>query len=269
MNTDVRRFGIDSETWEYLDPWEPYDKDPAWCEVPPVKRRAVDGSHPTRKRKEFAWAHALRDARMLAELFSPWETSANSPETSDGSFGFPIVWERQLAYLFFPDCRGTCPYDESYPPVVISVERALDIVNDNINDFVHFFVDADASNSPGLRDVVDFGPRCGSLYMAEDAPDIVLQSAKGRTVHEIVMAMASSRIPKAPIPRWMLDTGCGNDLVSLRSVAKLAKHVRDAANPLTFNTANGLTKGLKDIMMSVPELLEIISPYISESSLQS
>ena len=40
--------------------------------------------------------------------------------------------------------------------------------------------------------------------------------------------------------QWMLDSGCGCDLVSAESIAKLKEFVRKAKSERIFATANGL-----------------------------
>ena len=64
-----------------------------------------------------------------------------------------------------------------------------------------------------------------------------------------------------------MDTGCGHDLVSTESIAKLRDHVTFAKEAKVFATANNLTTADKTIMMRIPELSnEAISPMIMESS---
>ena len=53
--------------------------------------------------------------------------------------------------------------------------------------------------------------------------------------------------PSAPAKReasvglWLVDTGCGHNLISRQDVKFLKRFVRRAAHPITFITANGKT----------------------------
>ena len=40
---------------------------------------------------------------------------------------------------------------------------------------------------------------------------------------------------------WLVDTGCGYDLVSKREVALMKRFVEKAKHTITFHTANGPT----------------------------
>ena len=56
---------------------------------------------------------------------------------------------------------------------------------------------------------------------------------------------ASCLTSKAPVnqkvDRWLVDTGCGCDLVSKEHTAAIRIWVRKAVHPRTFQTANGVT----------------------------
>ena len=39
--------------------------------------------------------------------------------------------------------------------------------------------------------------------------------------------------------RWLVDTGCGHDLLSLKTVGHL-RHAYEKADDVTFSTANGM-----------------------------
>ena len=269
-NAEIRRFGIDSETWDYLWPWEEYYKDPTWCEVPHVRRRENIANHPSRRKPQFAFAKALRDARILAEQFDNWDEVVLSPNAVDKKIGFPIVWSGDMAYLYFPTSDGSCPYDEDYQPFAMSVQDTVSFVSGQILNFSHFFVGDIHASLEGLNEALDFTARCGMTSGAEHVTSEALLHAKidmkGRTISEAVEAMATSRIPKSPVKRWMLDSGCGYDLTSIKAISKLSKHIRDAQHPQVFNTANGPTPATKDIALSLPELLEVITPYILAST---
>ena len=44
---------------------------------------------------------------------------------------------------------------------------------------------------------------------------------------------------------WLIDTGCGQYLVSRRELKYVRKYIKEANKPLTFNTANGKANALE------------------------
>ena len=63
--------------------------------------------------------------------------------------------------------------------------------------------------------------------------------------------------PKDLIDKWLADTGCGNDLVGEREVAKVTHLYKEAAKTITFITANGETKTRTVIPLKVSKLGEM------------
>ena len=61
---------------------------------------------------------------------------------------------------------------------------------------------------------------------------------------------------------WLVDTGCGYDLVSKREVALTKRFVEKGTHTITFHTAKGpiVTEGVAKVY--VTELGEHIAPYI-------
>ena len=64
------------------------------------------------------------------------------------------------------------------------------------------------------------------------------------------------------VKMWLVDTGCGYDLVSKREVALMKRFVNKAKHTFTFHTANG--PGVTEYVahVYVKELDENIAPYI-------
>ena len=81
---------------------------------------------------------------------------------------------------------------------------------------------------------------------------------------------ASCLTSKAPVnqkvDRWLVDTGCGYDLVSKEHTAATRRWVRKAVHPRTFQTANGVTTTDKVARMTVDEFGEEVAPYILDST---
>ena len=61
-------------------------------------------------------------------------------------------------------------------------------------------------------------------------------------VSQIAVAMSAEKLtPAFELSRkWMLDSGCGKDLIS-KSACEDLQHLYVSMNPITFNTANGPT----------------------------
>jgi hypothetical protein len=54
-------------------------------------------------------------------------------------------------------------------------------------------------------------------------------------------APARSSKSKQLVKAWLIDTGCGHDLVSENDVKRIKEKWRSAASPITFATAGGKT----------------------------
>ena len=59
---------------------------------------------------------------------------------------------------------------------------------------------------------------------------------------------------KSAVRLWLMDTGCGNDLVDRREIHALRRLIRRSNFPCTFKTANGLTKAEHEAVIVVPEI---------------
>ena len=64
------------------------------------------------------------------------------------------------------------------------------------------------------------------------------------------------------VKMWLVDTGCGYDLVSKREVALMKRFAIKAKHTITFHTANGPTVTENVANVYVKELSENIAPYI-------
>ena len=79
-------------------------------------------------------------------------------------------------------------------------------------------------------------------------------------------SQAAAAKPEAKVDLWLVDTGCGHDLISESDVLKLKKWVKKAKFPITFITANGTTHADKVVELFVKEFGETIEPYLLKSS---
>ena len=76
--------------------------------------------------------------------------------------------------------------------------------------------------------------------------------------------MSATKVPRSVTREWMFDSGCGNDLVSIESVAALRDNLRQLQEPKWFATANGTTQANKVIDLDIPELGEVVTPYVMD-----
>ena len=66
---------------------------------------------------------------------------------------------------------------------------------------------------------------------------------------------------------WLVDTGCGHDLISKTVAAQRSRYIRKDGAPIRFSTANGTTNLTTTILpLSLKELGEVIEPYILDST---
>ena len=80
------------------------------------------------------------------------------------------------------------------------------------------------------------------------------------TYDQMAPALIAAKVPRSVIREWMFDSGCGNDLVSIESVAALRDNLRQLSEPKWFATANGANQANKVIDLDVPELGEVVTP---------
>ena len=77
---------------------------------------------------------------------------------------------------------------------------------------------------------------------------------------------ASSKKHVDIIKSWLIDTGCGHDLISRKDLQSLAVKITASLNPLTFNTANGQTVSTEAAHLYNKELKEELLPHVLSST---
>ena len=68
------------------------------------------------------------------------------------------------------------------------------------------------------------------------------------------------------VKMWLVDTGCGYDIVAKRETALIKRFVSKAKVPITFRTANGPTRTDNIANIHARELDENITPYVIENT---
>ncbi len=79
-------------------------------------------------------------------------------------------------------------------------------------------------------------------------------------------ALQVGATPDSPIQQWLIDTGCGHDLVAIREVRALQAMFRKANIPIMYETASGTTPGNQCLLLHIGELDDTIDPYILAST---
>ena len=79
-------------------------------------------------------------------------------------------------------------------------------------------------------------------------------------------ACAAAKMHGGPVQMWLIDTGCGHDLVARKELKALKRLIRQANIPLNFSTANGEVPANECADLFVKELNEAIEPYVLEDT---
>ncbi|MFM7978722.1 MAG: hypothetical protein ACKPKO_05350, partial [Candidatus Fonsibacter sp.] len=83
--------------------------------------------------------------------------------------------------------------------------------------------------------------------------------------HDVVPAKSRARnwayTDSVDIKEWLIDTGCGNDILSKRDVVSVKDYIKKAKRPVVFHTANGSTTTNSVAWIHIRELDEDITPY--------
>jgi len=119
-----------------------------------------------------------------------------------------------------------------------------------------------------LHDFLHMGPAKPKLIPAElpadeDVYDDQLSVETGN-------ALAGSAARRPPIPlgikQWLMDTGCGHDLLDKRSVQGVMQRVEPSNNKIGLQTASGYIKAESQIELRIDELAETAYPYVLSST---
>ena len=85
-------------------------------------------------------------------------------------------------------------------------------------------------------------------------------------IPEAASCITSTAPVNGKVERWLVDTGCGYDLVARRHVETMKKWVRKAVKTKSFQTANDKTTAGQVPRMTVSEFGEELAPYILDST---
>eukprot|EP00974_Lingulodinium_polyedra_P008368 797644-Lingulodinium_polyedra.AAC.1 len=65
---------------------------------------------------------------------------------------------------------------------------------------------------------------------------------------------------------WLMDTGCGHDLITSSDAQKMKDFIRKATTSVNFNTANGTARGTEVVDLFVKEFGVNVEPYVLKST---
>ena len=218
-----------------------------------------------------AQADALRNAKALA-----FEVGcADLVE-----FGFPVVWTAEHALLYLPSGALDPNVDhipECGPTLSLLRKDAIIHFASSCSGSLHLQdVPQAVERSSGIQSrrgllqcvacpcvdkpiIASYFDKTASLVFAVRVASIVnsrVNNGKGLS-DAISCAVITSRVRK-----WLADTGCGHDLVDKDEIKGLTSYVFNSADPLRLFTANGETPANKQIRFKIPEIKEIIQPYV-------
>ena len=140
-------------------------------------------------------------------------------------------------------------------------------------------------NVPPWAPIVDIEPVkhvisyvCG-VPVAAVSPQVVDNVPDPREIHILSVparSVSNGKVIELPwyvaapaegtINIWLVDTGCGHDLIGKNEVASSGGVCRPAKESLTFNTANGKTIALEQAAYKSAELNEEIDAYVLDST---
>ena len=71
--------------------------------------------------------------------------------------------------------------------------------------------------------------------------------------------------PLSEVKEWLLDTGCGYDLVCRADIEKIKKYI-EKGKPITFDTAGGEVPARDVIPLFLPHMQQHIRPNVLDST---
>ena len=75
-------------------------------------------------------------------------------------------------------------------------------------------------------------------------------------------AVSFGEVPPDVAKWWLMDTGCGHDLVGQKAIKDYSRYCRPVKKSVTFNTAGGPSPTKQVIIIALAELLEVSGPYV-------
>ena len=80
------------------------------------------------------------------------------------------------------------------------------------------------------------------------------------------IAVPAKKSAASMVKRWIMDSGCGHDLIARALVEDFPECIKTAKKALTFNTANGLAPTTDQACLKVKELKQTVHAYVMARS---
>ena len=151
-------------------------------------------------------------------------------------------------YLVYEASGSVIPKGE---PRYVSRSDGLLLLQDRWNAFVH------VGEVPGPTERVENGSTLG--WFGASSWDGGRPSAPGVSPRENIPG-------EAHVSRWLIDSGCGSDLVDAKSVAHLGDRVEELPEKPRLLTANGITEVSHDIPLWVSPMGVVRRPLVMNNS---
>ena len=207
---------------------------------PKPKKGRVHDQHLARCDPTHCHASALRDAKELAA-----DVGYEVP------IKWPVVWDDDdTACIYEPHEGGQLHIDEPGHPTIITRAEGIARLKGNWGSYLHL---GPAVPNPGGRE-----PKGAASGGAKSGV------ASGDAIRGVALAGQPPSAPK--VKWWLMDTGCGFDLVDHGVTAKLKRHIRPVDERLLLNTANGELEVRKQIDLKIPELGEQVTALVLPST---
>ena len=194
-----------------------------------------------------------------------------------------LFWEDSRVLSFVPDRDGYASYGRPLVywvhEAVYSVEQATAMSRGKVRSFEHHGKVPPWASTPEIAPVKCVIPYHGESTTAVARPDAAACNPDPREIirlNDPACPVLNGKVFELPwyvaspaegtIKIWLVDTGCGHDLIGKTEVASSGGVCRPAKESLTFNTANGKTIALEQASYQSAELNEEIDAYVLDST---
>ena len=172
---------------------------------------------------------------------------------------WPIVWYEDSAAIYTPEYHvhdnsvWSVGYTRAYKPQCVDRGEAIVALDDQWHQFTHMGV---AVPSREERD------------QALDQAKVLSGPGVGLSCNAVFSeGSKGGRAPWQATPRWLVDTGCGVDLVGKSGIRmRVDKFLHPCQDHISFQTANGRTMAYHKMKGHIPEFDMRVDPYVVEDS---
>ena len=210
--------------------------------------------------------HLARGDGLLddAEDTELWQGSVPNKDEARGDV---IYWGSDRALIFGDSTDsfatyGRCPAQG--PTLTLGKTEAMVKYAGSWDKHIHLGVKSHVPKAP-ISKVVSAAEEW--VLTEPSYPHFSGSEPSGDASRKVVAnALPSRKHSKTPVKLWLVDTGCGNDLVGRQEIKSVSNLLRKAPEPMAFHTANGITHATHTIPIRVGELEEVVEPWVLANS---